>query len=55
MQLGLSRKRRWEIKLNETHQLQVYDDDVNLLGDDVDAINKCTETLIATNKEIVLK
>jgi hypothetical protein len=29
-----------ELNLNETHQLVVYADDVNLLGDDIDTIKK---------------
>jgi hypothetical protein len=33
------------LKLNGIHQLLVYPDDVNLLGDDIDTINKNTETL----------
>jgi hypothetical protein len=32
--------------LNETGQLLAYDDDMSLLGDDVDTINKNTETPI---------
>jgi hypothetical protein len=34
------------------HQLLVYADDVNLLGDDIDTIKKHTETLIDTNEEV---
>jgi hypothetical protein len=30
-------------KLNETHQLLVYADDVNLLGDNIDTTKKITE------------
>jgi hypothetical protein len=40
------------LKLNGPHQLLAYADDVNLLGDNVDTINKNTETLIAANKKV---
>jgi hypothetical protein len=33
------------LKLNGTHQLLAYADDVNLLGDDIDTIKKNTQTL----------
>jgi hypothetical protein len=32
------------LKLNGTHQLLAYADDVNLLGDNIDTINKNTDT-----------
>jgi hypothetical protein len=32
-----------------------YADDVNLLGDNIDAINKNTETLIDASKEVGLE
>jgi hypothetical protein len=38
------------LKLNGTHQLLAYADDVNLLGDNIDAIKKNTETLIDASK-----
>jgi hypothetical protein len=34
------------VKLNGTHQLLVYADDVNLLGDNIDTITINKETLI---------
>jgi hypothetical protein len=43
------------LKLNGTHQLLAYADDVNLLGDNIDTINKNTETLIDANKEVGLE
>jgi hypothetical protein len=43
------------LKLNGTHQLLVYADDVNLLGDNTDVIKKNTETLIDANKEVGLE
>jgi hypothetical protein len=42
-------------KLNGTHQLLAYADDVNLLGDNVDTIKKNMETLIDASKEIGLE
>jgi hypothetical protein len=39
------------LKLNGTHQLLVYADDVNLLGD-VDTIKKNMETLIDSSKDV---
>jgi hypothetical protein len=40
-------------KFNRTHQLLAYADDVNLLGDNIDTINK--ETLIDASKEVGLE
>jgi hypothetical protein len=36
------------LKFNGTHQLLTYADDVNLLGDNIDAIKKNTDILIYT-------
>jgi retron-type reverse transcriptase len=33
------------LKLNGTHQVLAYADDVNLLGDNIDTINKNTQTI----------
>jgi hypothetical protein len=43
------------LKLNWTHQLLVYADDVNLLGDNIDTIKKNTEPLIDAGKEVNLE
>jgi hypothetical protein len=43
------------LKLNGTHQLLAYADDVNLLGDNIDIIKKNTEFLIDASKEICLE
>jgi hypothetical protein len=44
-----------ELTLNRTHKLLAYVDDVNLLGDSIDNINKSTETLINASKEVSLE
>jgi hypothetical protein len=43
------------LKLNGTHHLLVYADDVNLLDDNIDAIKKSTRTLLNASKEIGLE
>jgi hypothetical protein len=43
------------MKLNGIHQLLVYADDVNPLGDNVDTMKKNTETLIDASKEVRLE
>jgi hypothetical protein len=43
------------LKLNGTHQLLAYADDVNLLADNIDTINKNTESLIDASKETGLE
>jgi hypothetical protein len=42
------------LKLNGTHQVRVYADDVNILGGSVYSIKKNTEDLVITSKEIGL-
>jgi hypothetical protein len=43
------------LKLNGTHQLLVYSNNVNILGDNIDTIKKNTQTLIDASKEIGLE
>jgi hypothetical protein len=43
------------LKLNGTHQLLAYTDDVNLLGYNIDTIKKITETLTDASKEVGLE
>jgi hypothetical protein len=43
------------LKLNRTHQLLAYANDVNLLEDNIDTINKNTQTLIGASKEVSLE
>jgi hypothetical protein len=43
------------LKLNGTHRLLVYADDVNILGGSVHAIKKNTEGLVVASKEIGLE
>ena len=43
------------MKLNGTHQLLAYADDVNILGGSVHTAKKNAETLVAAAKEIGLE
>jgi hypothetical protein len=44
-----------DLKLNGTHQLLVYVDDVNILGGSIHTIRKNTEALVIASKEIGLE
>jgi hypothetical protein len=43
------------LKLNGAHQLLVYADDVNIPGDNIDTVQKNTQTLIDACKEVGLE
>jgi hypothetical protein len=43
------------LKLNETHQLLIYADDVNLLGENIATVNKNTENLTVAIKKVDLE
>jgi hypothetical protein len=43
------------VKLNGTHQLLLYADDVNILGGSIHTIRKNTEALLIASKEIGLE
>jgi hypothetical protein len=43
------------LKLNGTHQLLAYADDVNLLGDNIDTMKKDIETLTDASKKVGLE
>jgi hypothetical protein len=43
------------LKLNRTHQLLVYADDVHLLRDNTDTINRQREVLTDASKEVGLE
>jgi hypothetical protein len=49
------RENQMGLKLNGTHQLLDYADEVNLLGDNIKSIKKNTETLIDASKEVGLE
>jgi hypothetical protein len=43
------------LKLNRTHQLPVYSDNINILGGSVHTVKENTEALVVANKETGLE
>jgi len=43
------------LKLNDTHQLLAYADDVNILGGSIHTLKENTEALVAATREIGLE
>jgi hypothetical protein len=53
--IRITQENQLKLKMNGTHQLLAYADEVNPLGDNIDTIKKNTETLIDASKEVGLE
>jgi hypothetical protein len=57
LEYGIRRiqKNHNSLKLNGTHQLMAYADDVNIVGENIDTTKKNTEALLGANNEVGLE
>jgi hypothetical protein len=53
--LGESKRNQVGLKLNGTHQLFAYVDDVNIVAENMDAMKENTEALLDASKEVCLE
>jgi preprotein translocase subunit YajC len=53
--ISMVQKKQEGLKMNETHQFLAYADEVNILGGNIDTIQKNTEALLDASKEVGLE